>query len=243
MIVTHDLDRLRRRGVRRCGWRSAAPPPTRRGPLRSTRTIGRLPGDPRKDLRLELRTGVGAGDGPVRGHDLRAVPLRPRPEPARGGPRGRGALGDAAVRRHPRHQPPVRRRARGGRVRRDPAGADRPHLPAPAKALALLVYLVALEAIACRSSPCSSSTRLWQRTAPAGGGDAAGGHRDLAVLGALLASIAVHTRARDLLLPILLLPLAVPADDRGGRRPLRKLLSGCPWKPAEWRNGWQSGPL
>jgi heme exporter protein B len=32
----------------------------------------------------------------------------------------------------------------------------------------------------------------------------------LAVVGALLASIAVHTRARDLLLPLLLLPLTVP---------------------------------
>jgi len=33
----------------------------------------------------------------------------------------------------------------------------------------------------------------------------------LAVVGAMLASIAVHTRARDLLLPLLLLPLTVPA--------------------------------
>jgi heme exporter protein B len=32
----------------------------------------------------------------------------------------------------------------------------------------------------------------------------------LAVMGALLASIAVHTRARDLLLPLLLLPLTIP---------------------------------
>jgi heme exporter protein B len=32
----------------------------------------------------------------------------------------------------------------------------------------------------------------------------------LAVVGALLASIAIHTRARDLLLPVLLLPLAIP---------------------------------
>jgi heme exporter protein B len=32
----------------------------------------------------------------------------------------------------------------------------------------------------------------------------------LAIVGALLASIAVHTRARDLLLPLLLLPLTVP---------------------------------
>ena len=42
----------------------------------------------------------------------------------------------------------------------------------------------------------------------------------LAVVGALLASIAVHTRARDLLLPLLLLPLTVPVmiARRGGHR-------------------------
>jgi heme exporter protein B len=32
----------------------------------------------------------------------------------------------------------------------------------------------------------------------------------LAIVGSLLASIAIHTRARDLLLPLLLLPLTVP---------------------------------
>ena len=39
------------------------------------------------------------------------------------------ALGDAAVRRRARHQPPLRRRARGGRLRRDPPGPDRPQRP------------------------------------------------------------------------------------------------------------------
>jgi heme exporter protein B len=80
-----------------------------------------------------------------------------------------------------------------------------------AKALALLVYLVALEAIALpvfalffiETGFWTALPRLAAVTLLADVG--------LCLLGALLASIAVHTRARDLLLPILLLPLAVPA--------------------------------
>jgi heme exporter protein B len=80
-----------------------------------------------------------------------------------------------------------------------------------AKAGALLVYLVALEAIALPvfalffidSGFWAALPRLALVTLLADLG--------LAVVGAMLASIAVHTRARDLLLPILLLPLAVPA--------------------------------
>ena len=79
-----------------------------------------------------------------------------------------------------------------------------------AKALALMVYLVALEAIALpvfalffiETGFWNALPRLAAVTLLADIG--------LAVLGALLASIAVHTRARDLLLPILLLPLAIP---------------------------------
>jgi heme exporter protein B len=80
-----------------------------------------------------------------------------------------------------------------------------------AKALALLVYLLALEAIALpvfalffiESGFWTALPRLAVVTLLADIG--------LCLLGALLASIAVHTRARDLLLPILLLPLAIPA--------------------------------
>jgi heme exporter protein B len=80
-----------------------------------------------------------------------------------------------------------------------------------AKAGALLVYLVALEAIALPvfalffidSGFWEALPRLVLVTLLADIG--------LAVVGAMLASIAVHTRARDLLLPILLLPLTVPA--------------------------------
>ena len=80
-----------------------------------------------------------------------------------------------------------------------------------AKAAALLVYLIALELIALPvfalffidSGFWHALPRLAAVTLLADIG--------LAVVGAMLASIAVHTRARDLLLPILLLPLTVPA--------------------------------
>lgn len=79
-----------------------------------------------------------------------------------------------------------------------------------AKAAALFIYLVALELIAVpafaiffiRSGFWDALPLLIAVLALA---DAA-----IAVIGALLASIAVNTRARDLLLPLLLLPLAVP---------------------------------
>jgi heme exporter protein B len=80
-----------------------------------------------------------------------------------------------------------------------------------AKSLALLVYLAALEVVALPvfalffldSGFWEALPRLAAVTLLADVG--------LALVGALLASIAVHTRARDLLLPVLLLPLAVPA--------------------------------
>jgi heme exporter protein B len=80
-----------------------------------------------------------------------------------------------------------------------------------AKSLALLVYLAALELLAIPvfalffldSGFWEALPRLAAVTLLADVG--------LALVGALLASIAVQTRARDLLLPVLLLPLAVPA--------------------------------
>jgi heme exporter protein B len=79
-----------------------------------------------------------------------------------------------------------------------------------AKAAALFIYLVALELVALPtfalfflgSGFWDALPLLTAVVLLADGG--------LAVVGALLASIAVNTRARDLLLPLLLLPLAVP---------------------------------
>jgi heme exporter protein B len=79
-----------------------------------------------------------------------------------------------------------------------------------AKALALFVYLVALESVAVpvfalffiKSGFWDALPLLTVVVLLADVG--------IAVVGALLASIAVNTRARDLLLPLLLLPLTVP---------------------------------
>ena len=79
-----------------------------------------------------------------------------------------------------------------------------------AKTVALLVYLLALELIALpvfalffiSDGFWEALPRLLVVTVLADIG--------LAVVGAMLASIAVNTRARDLLLPLLLLPLTVP---------------------------------
>ena len=69
----------------------------RRGALRlMVRAVGAIL---RKDLLLELRTrGVRPGDGDLRRHDARRLPLRARPPTARGRSRGRRAVGDVPVR-------------------------------------------------------------------------------------------------------------------------------------------------
>src|SRR3712207_8074105 len=50
--------------------------------------------------------------------------LRARPRPAGRGPGGRRAVGDAAVRRGARDEPPVRGGARAGRLRRVPRSEE-----------------------------------------------------------------------------------------------------------------------
>ena len=86
----------------------------------------RAPGDPGEGPACRAPDApVGARDGPVRRHDLRPLPVRPRPQVAERRPGGRGAPRDGPLRGDPGDQPPVRRRARRGRVRRDPARAGR----------------------------------------------------------------------------------------------------------------------
>ena len=79
-----------------------------------------------------------------------------------------------------------------------------------AKAGALLAYLVALELIALPVFALFFITDGFWEALPRLLLVALLADVGLAVVGALLASIAVHTRARDLLLPLLLLPLTVP---------------------------------
>ena len=123
-------------------YRSASAPPPRSRPTRFAPSYrgprergsgknadplaGGVRGNPRQGPALGAAdAALAAGDGAFRGHDLRHLPLRPRPDQPRGKPGRRSALDDAAVRGDPRHRPAVRRRARRGRLRRDPAGADR----------------------------------------------------------------------------------------------------------------------
>ncbi len=80
-----------------------------------------------------------------------------------------------------------------------------------AKAGALLVYLVALELIALPVFALFFIDSGFWEALPRLALVALLADLGLAVVGAMLASIAVHTRARDLLLPILLLPLTLPA--------------------------------
>ena len=106
-------------------------------------------GDPRQGpADRAAHAAVGAGDGAVRGDDLRPLPLRPRPHALERQPRRRGPPRDGALRRDPRRQPALRRRARAGRLRRDPARAGRPAALYAAKVAILVIYLVCLEAIA-----------------------------------------------------------------------------------------------
>jgi heme exporter protein B len=80
-----------------------------------------------------------------------------------------------------------------------------------AKAGALLVYLVALELIALPVFALFFIDSGFWQALPRLALVVVLADLALAVVGAMLASIAIHTRARDLLLPILLLPLTLPA--------------------------------
>jgi heme exporter protein B len=79
-----------------------------------------------------------------------------------------------------------------------------------AKAAALLVFLLALELIALPVFALFFIDEGFWSALPRLAAVVVLADVGLAFVGALLASIAVHTRARDLLLPILLLPLTVP---------------------------------
>jgi heme exporter protein B len=79
-----------------------------------------------------------------------------------------------------------------------------------AKAAALFLYLVALELIAVPAFAIFFIDSSFWKAVPLLTVVVLLADFGIAVVGALLASIAVNTRARDLLLPLLLLPLMVP---------------------------------
>lgn len=78
------------------------------------------------------------------------------------------------------------------------------------KAGALLIYLLALELIALPVFALFFIQSGFWEALPRLAAVALLADVGLVLVGAMLASIAVHTRARDLLLPLLLLPLTVP---------------------------------
>jgi len=80
-----------------------------------------------------------------------------------------------------------------------------------AKATALFIYLIALELIAVPVFALFFITSGFWNALPLLAVVVVLADVGIAVVGALLASIAVNTRARDLLLPLLLLPLTIPA--------------------------------
>jgi heme exporter protein B len=79
-----------------------------------------------------------------------------------------------------------------------------------AKAAALFIYLVALELIAIPTFALFFIDSGFGKALPLLVAVTLLADAGIAVVGALLASIAINTRARDLLLPLLLLPLSVP---------------------------------
>jgi heme exporter protein B len=104
-----------------------------------------------------------------------------------------------------------------------------------AKAAALFVFLVILEIVAV---PAFALLLLGPSLGPRLGGVAvvlALADLALAVIGTLVSAIAVHTRARDLIGPILGLPLLIPALI-GTARGLGAVLAqhGSHWPPGKW---------
>jgi heme exporter protein B len=96
------------------------------------------------------------------------------------------------------------------------APVDRTALLA-AKVLALLAYLVVLELVAV---PAFAVLLLGPSIGPGLGGLVAVlalGDVGIAVIGTLISALTVHTRARDLLGPLLALPLLVPVVIAGAR--------------------------
>ena len=104
-----------------------------------------------------------------------------------------------------------------------------------AKALALFAFLAVLEVIAV---PAFALLLLGTSLGPALPGLIAMlvlGNVALAVIGTLVSAIAVHTRARDLIGPIIGLPLLLPAliGLARGTGPLL-VAHGSAWPPARW---------
>ena len=156
---------------------------------------------------------VGAGDDAVQRHDLRALPLRPAARTrVTGNARERRAVGDAAVRRRCSASTacssptPSRAASTASCSRRSTAARC-----CVAKALTLLdLPGRASRSSPCRRSRCCCSGPRSGRRCPGCSRVLALGDLGVAAIGTLVGALAVRTRARDLLGPLLSLPLLVP---------------------------------
>jgi heme exporter protein B len=111
------------------------------------------------------------------------------------------------------------------------APVDRTALLA-AKALALLAYLAVLEAVAVPAFALLLLDASISRALPSLLGVLALGDLGIAVIGTLIAALTVRTRARDLLGPLLALPLLVPVVIGAARASAPLLVVGSPSGPA-----------
>ena len=171
----------------------------------------------RKDLLLELRTRESVPAMAIFGVTTLVVfhfALDQRD--ARGRPRGRRAVGVVPLRGDAGAEPAVRRRGGAGRVRRLPARADRPDLAFVAKALALFCYLVIVELVAVPAfAILLLEPALWQAL-PGLVLILLLGDLGICAVGVLVSAIGIRTRARDLIVPLLALPLLIPRGHRLG---------------------------
>jgi heme exporter protein B len=104
-----------------------------------------------------------------------------------------------------------------------------------AKALALLAYLVVLELVAVPAFALLLLGPSLGQAMPGLLGVLALGDLGVAAIGTLVAALAVRTRARDLLGPLLALPLLVPIVIGGARATSPLLaLGGAGDPPARW---------
>ncbi len=101
-----------------------------------------------------------------------------------------------------------------------------------AKALTLLVYLVVLELVAVPAFALLLLGPPLGRALPDLLATLALGDLGVAIVGTLVAALAVQTRARDLLGPLLALPLLVPIVIGGARATSPALALGHPAGPA-----------
>jgi heme exporter protein B len=104
-----------------------------------------------------------------------------------------------------------------------------------AKALALFAFLIVLEVIAVPAFGLLLLGPSLGRVLPGLVAMLVLGDVALAVIGTLVSAIAVHTRARDLIGPIIGLPLLLPAliGMARGIGPLL-LTHGSSWPPGKW---------